>query len=75
MAEFEDKGYSVDIHPVENGFIVHRAYRETFRGYPEPIALHEYVFQSFSALCAWLENHFSHRDTEVQSDCEKSVGY
>ena len=57
---------AVEVFQVANGFLVKLPHSITRDDY-QPIEA-AMVFQSFAALSAWLELHFTHRDVGVKSD-------
>jgi len=60
------KNTAIEVHQVVNGFIVKLPYMMA-QGEPQPIEA-SMVFESFSALSAWMAQHFSFSDAGVQSD-------
>jgi len=57
---------AIEVHQVANGFLVRVPYIFS-RGNQQPTET-AFVFESFEGLAAWLEVHFSHRNTRVASD-------
>ena len=66
MSEAIQKNAAVEVIQVENGFFVKLPHNYA-RGDFQPIE-QSMVFQSFTALVAWMSEHFSHRDKKVMND-------
>ena len=60
------KNAAVEVYQVANGFLVKLPHMMTRSEY-QPIEA-SMVFQSFTALAAWMAQHFSHRDAGVKND-------
>jgi hypothetical protein len=58
------KNESINIEQVENGFIVRPRPFENCAISNASI----FVFQTFSELSSWLEEHFDHRNTDISND-------